>query len=135
MEYLIGIGLGIVVSAYAAIVGLDRDRAFYSTILAVIPGYYVLFAIMGGSMQALVAECAVTAVFLVVVTIGFMRNLWLVAAGLLAHGVSDFFHLDVIANPGAPAWWAGFCMAIDVVFAGVLAWLLWRSRVSVATAR
>ena len=37
MEYLIGVVLGVVVSVFALQTGFDRDRAFYPTVLAVIP--------------------------------------------------------------------------------------------------
>ena len=53
MAYAIGIGLALVVSVFARSVGLDRDRALYPTVLVVIASYYVLFAVMGGSMRAL----------------------------------------------------------------------------------
>ena len=46
MEYLIGLLLASAVAGMAAIVGLDRDRAFYPTVLSVIASYYVLFAVM-----------------------------------------------------------------------------------------
>ena len=36
MEYLIGTGLALSVSLLARFVGLDRDRAFYPTVLIVI---------------------------------------------------------------------------------------------------
>ncbi len=128
MEYLIGVILGIAVSAFGTIVGLDRDRAFYPTVLVVVASYYGLFAVMSGSTQALVLESAVMGLFVAMTVLGFRRNLWIVAAGLFAHGVSDSFHGDLIPNPGVPQWWPGFCMAIDVVLAAYLAWLLQRSR-------
>jgi hypothetical protein len=49
MEYLIGLILSLVVAGFAIIVGFDRDRSFYPTVLIVIASYYVLFAVMGAS--------------------------------------------------------------------------------------
>ena len=49
MEYLIGLILSVAVAGSAAAIGLDRERAFYPTVLMVIASYYVLFAVMGGS--------------------------------------------------------------------------------------
>ena len=57
MPYLAGIVLALTVSGLANLVGLDRDRAFYPTVLVVIASYYVLFAVMGGSGHALVGDC------------------------------------------------------------------------------
>jgi hypothetical protein len=118
MEYLMGVVLGVVLCAFALLAGLDRDRAFYPTVLAVIPTYYILFAVMVISTPALIIESLVTCAFWALVVVGFKKNLWLIVAGLVGHGVSDSFHLVLIQNPGVPVWWPGFCMAIDV-FAGV----------------
>lgn len=41
MAYLIGIGLVVMVCAFATLVGFDRDRVFYPTVLAVIATYYI----------------------------------------------------------------------------------------------
>ena len=39
MGYGIGSVLSLVVSVFARLVGLDRDRAFYPTVLIVVPSY------------------------------------------------------------------------------------------------
>ena len=109
------------VCAFARTVGFDRDRAFYPTVLVVIASYYVLFAVMGGATHALVLESVAMAAFVVVAVAGFKRSVWLVAAGLAAHGVFDFFHAQVVNNPGVPDWWPGFCLAYDVATAAFLA--------------
>ncbi len=41
MDYLIGLFLSLGVAALATIIGLDRERAFYPTVLIVIASYYV----------------------------------------------------------------------------------------------
>jgi hypothetical protein len=121
---LIGVGLALAVSLFARVVGLDRDRAFYPTVLAVIAMIYDLFAVMGGSREALLQELVGTLVFLTAVVVGFRRNLWVVVLGLVGHGVFDFFHAGLIANPGVPAFWPGFCLAYDVTAGAVLGGLL-----------
>jgi len=129
MAYLIGLVLALAVSAYATTLRLDRDGAFYPTVLVVIAAYYVLFATMAGSERAIIVESLIAAVFVVAASVGFRRSLWLVAAGLAAHGVMDFFHGRLVANPGVPAWWPAFCGAYDVAAAGYLAWRLTRGAV------
>jgi hypothetical protein len=54
MEYLIGLILAAVVAGIATMIGFDRERAFYPTVLIVIASYYVLFAVMGASSRILV---------------------------------------------------------------------------------
>lgn len=127
MGYGIGAGLALLVGLFGTLVGLDRERAFYPTVLCVVASLYALFAVMGGSHQALALECIGTAVFVGAAAAGFRRSLWLVVAGLAAHGVFDFLHGRLIANPGVPTWWPQFCGAYDVVAAAYLAWLLARS--------
>ena len=124
MAYLIGIVLALAVSVYATAMRLDRDRAFYPTVLIVVAFYYVLFAVMGGSGGAMVTESLVAGVFVVAASFGFRGSLWLVVSALAGHGVLDFFHARLVANPGVPVWWPPFCMTYDVAAAGYLAWRL-----------
>ena len=133
MGYGIGSLLSVIVSAFARFVGLDRDRAFYSTVVIVVAHYYVLFAAMGGTTHALLVELGVMAAFVVVAVAGFMRNLWLVAAALVGHGVLDIFHGDLVTNSGVPEYWPAFCMAYDVGAGGILAWLLMRGKIAAAS--
>jgi hypothetical protein len=131
MEYLIGVILSLVVAGFAITVGFDRDRSFYPTVLIVIASYYVLFAVMGASERTLVIEIAAASVFLLFAVLGFRKNLWLVSAVIVAHGIFDFVHHLLIENPGVPRWWPGFCLAFDVIFGGSLAvHLMRRSNVS-----
>ena len=126
MEYVIGVGLGLVVCAFAMLVGFDRDRVFYPMLLSVIATYYILFAVMGGSIPALAIESAVAGMFIVLAVVGFKRNLWLTAAALAGHGVFDLFHRRFIQNPGIPTWWPGFCLGFDILAGGFMAMLLMR---------
>jgi hypothetical protein len=135
MEYGIGVALALIVSCFARATGLDRDRAFYSTMAIVIASYYVLFAVMGGSSNALVVELLVMVAFVLVAVLGFRFNLWLVVVCLAAHGVLDAFHGLVVANPGVPEWWPAFCGTFDVGAAGFLAYLLLRSKLAARNAR
>jgi hypothetical protein len=130
MEYVIGLFLSLAVAGFAIIVGLDRERAFYPTVMIVIALYYVLFAVMAPSGRPLVDEIFAASAFLVLATIGYKRNLWLVAIALVGHGVFDFVHHFLIENPGVPHWWPGFCLVFDLIFGGVLAVRLMRRRLA-----
>jgi hypothetical protein len=130
MAYLLGAVLAFMVCGVATIVRIDRDRAFYPKLTVVIALFYALFAVMGGSMRALMQESVVIAGFVLIAIIGFKRSLWLIVVALAAHGVFDVLHDNVIANPGVPAWWPPVCLAYDVVTAAYLAMLLLRRRVN-----
>ena len=56
MEYLIGVILSLAVAGFAAVVGFDRERAFYPTVLIVVASYYILFAAMGASGRTLIQK-------------------------------------------------------------------------------
>jgi hypothetical protein len=124
MAYLIGIGLALAILLSVRLVGLDRDRGFYPTVMIVIALLYGLFAVMGGSLRALGLESVAMAGFIFVTILGFKRNLWWVVGALFAHGVYDFFHGHLFINPGVPVWWPQFCSAFDVVAAAFLAGLI-----------
>lgn len=82
MEFIVGIALALFVCGSASLLGMDRDRVFYPTILIVIASYYVLFAVMDGSHKVLLSEIAYSAVFTGIAVAGFGRNSWLVAGAL-----------------------------------------------------
>jgi hypothetical protein len=128
MAYLIGVVLALAVSLFARFVGLDRDRAFYPTVMIVIAALYGLFAVMGGAPAELAGEWIAMGGFILLAVLGFKRNLWFVVAALFAHGVFDFFHGHLVSNPGVPAWWPAFCGTYDVTAAGCLAWLVRKDR-------
>jgi hypothetical protein len=121
MEYAIGLLLGLSVAAGAAIIGFDRERAFYPTVLIVIASYYVLFAVMGASTHIVAVEIVAATLFFAAAVVGFKTTAWLVVAATIGHGLFDFVHHWFIANPGVPHWWPGFCLAFDVSFGGFLA--------------
>lgn len=126
MEYLIGVLLGLVVAGGAALIGFDRERVFYPAVLIVVASYYVLFAVMGASSGILIVEIVAASAFVLLAILGFKKSPWIVAAGLVGHGVFDFGRLGHIHNPGVPSFWPGFCMSIDVFLGAWLAVLLWR---------
>ncbi len=130
MPYLIGIAVGLVTSLVTWWIGLGRDRSFYPTVLIVVAAYYVLFAAMGGSGRAVLVESFVMVGFGVVAAVGFRGNLWLVAAGLIGHGVFDVFHVRLALTTSTPPWWPAFCMAADVALGGFLVLLLKRQMLS-----
>ncbi len=66
MEYLVGIILSLAMAGLAIIVGFDRERAFYPTVMIVIASYYVLFAAMGASTRTLIIEIVIASAFVLV---------------------------------------------------------------------
>src|SRR5882762_2595571 len=98
MALLVGVLLAVAVGLFATGLGLDRDRAFYPTVMIVIASTYTLFAVMGASTRALILETLAGAAFLALAATGFKWSLWLVVVALAAHGVFDLTHGAFIAN-------------------------------------
>ena len=128
LPFVLGIVLSAGVALFARQVRLDRDRAFYPTVMIVIALYYVLFAVMSGSVQAVVIESVVMTLFAAAAVAGFKSSTWIVVVALAGHGVFDAVHGYLIENAGVPAWWPAWCLAYDVGAAAILAWLITRQR-------
>lgn len=127
MATFIGISLALAIGGFARCVGLDRDRAFYPTVMIVIGSLYVLFAAIGGP-AALPNEAAACVVFVALAVVGFKKSPWFIVAALVAHGLFDLVHPHVTDNGGVPAWWPEFCLAYDVTAGVLLGALLRRAR-------
>lgn len=128
MSYFLGMALAFVVSVAAAVIGFDKDRVFYPTVLIVIASYYVLFAAMGATSTALLSEVPAAVLFMGLAVFGFKRSPWLLVLGLAAHGVFDRVHPALVTNPGVPVWWPDFCLAYDLIAAACLAFRLRSTR-------
>jgi len=124
MEYAVGVVAAVSVGLFGTWIGFDKERSFYPVVLIVIAAYYILFAAMAGSREALLGEVLPAILFVAAAGLGFKRSAWIVVAGLALHGVFDFFHHAVITNSGVPAWWPGWCLAYDVTAAAYLAGLI-----------
>jgi hypothetical protein len=124
MPYIIGIVLSAGVALLARLVGFDRDRAFYPTVVMVVASYYLLFAAMSQSTSTLLLESVVTMAFVIAAIAGFKWSVWITVAALAGHGLFDAVHGHVIENAGVPAWWPAFCGAYDLGAAGWLAWIV-----------
>ena len=124
LPYVVGVVLSIGVALFARWVGFDRDRAFYPTVLIVIASYYVLFAVMSGSVKTVLLESIIMTLFAVAAVAGFKSSAWIVVVALAGHGVFDAFHGYVIENAGVPTWWPAWCLSYDVGAAAGLGWLL-----------
>jgi hypothetical protein len=102
MEYLIGVGLALAICTFAAAVGLDRQRAFYATMVLVVATYYVLFAVLGGTLRSLLSESLVAIAFFALAAFAFKKNEWLIVAGLVAMAYSIASTTCSSTTPGSP---------------------------------
>ena len=127
LAFVIGVVGALGVGVFARWVGLDRDRAFYPTVMIVIAFLYVLFAAIGGG-AAVPVELAVGVGFATLAVLGFKMNAWFVVVALVGHGLFDWAHSYVIDNRGVPPWWPEFCASYDITAGVFLAVLLLRAK-------
>lgn len=81
LPYVVGIVLAAAVALFARVVGFDRDRAFYPTVLIVIASYYVLFAAMIGSVETVLFESILMTLFVIAAVAGFKGSPWIIVGG------------------------------------------------------
>lgn len=127
MEYLIGIALGVVVAFIGRVFRFDLDKSFYPVILIVVAFYYVLFSIMSREPETIIYELLIALVFTGTALFGSKYSMYIVASGLIFHGIYDVAHDSIFINSGVPLWWPGFCAAIDLAL-GIIAIYLTKCR-------
>ena len=99
LPYVVGIVLSIAIALFARSVGFDRDRAFYPAVLIVVASYYVLFAVMIGSVETVFLESIVMALFFVAAVAGFklgLDRLFEHVADGARRGIGDPQHLVLV---------------------------------------
>jgi hypothetical protein len=124
MSIAIGLILAAGVAVFARRTGLDRDRAYYPTVMIVIAVLYILFAAIDGATTILLIEIPIATGFIALSLAGFKRSLWFIVAALAGHGVFDLVHPHFVHNRGVPVFWPDFCSAYDIAAAAILAWQL-----------
>jgi hypothetical protein len=92
----------------------------YAMSLAVIAAIYIGFSVADGRPKVIAVETTVATVFLGVAAAGVTGTAWLLVAGLLGHGLKDYWQhrTQFVANT---RWWPPFCAVVDVVVAAILA--------------
>ena len=73
IAFIIGVGLAVVLAIFGKLTGYEKDRSFFPTLLIVIASYYMLFAILDGSLSTILIEIAVASIFIVLAIWGSYR--------------------------------------------------------------
>ena len=91
----------------------------YAMGLAVIAAIYIGFSVADGRPRVIAVEAGVATVFLVVAAAGHTGTAWLLVAGLVGHGIKDYWQhrTQFVRNT---RWWPPFCAVVDIVVAAIL---------------
>jgi len=92
----------------------------YALGLVVIAPIYIGLGVADGRPRVVAVETVVASVFLLVAAVAITGSAWLIVAGLVGHGLKDFWQhrTGFVANT---RWWPPFCAAVDVVAAALIA--------------
>jgi len=82
--------------------------------LAWITGLYVVFAFEHGGVREVIINSMIAVLFLTLAILGYVWSLYIVAFGLILHGVFDIIYVVSPTNP-APDWWGPLCLSIDAI--------------------
>ena len=94
-----------------------------ATALCSIAFIYVGFSLQGNPVNLIVMEIAIAAIFYFIALIGYIRNVNIIAFGILLHGVWDILHQDaLVIKTNIPSYYPLFCSITDVILAVFFYW-------------
>jgi hypothetical protein len=128
IAFITGAGLALVLAIFGKLTSYEKDRSFFPTLLIVIASYYLLFAILDGSVSTILIEIAIASFFIVLAIWGSYRFPLIVGAGIALHGIFDFMYGHLYVNNGVPVWWPAFCAGIDIPFGLWIMYLSYKTR-------
>ncbi len=114
---LVGAAAGFGATTMMQRAGMLSERSGVAVMLIAVALFFPVFAAAEGDLLAFALHLLIFAGFATLAIRGYARGMFLLAGGLIAHGLFDIM-AGLIAAPG-PAWWPLFCASFDIV-AGVL---------------
>jgi hypothetical protein len=120
-EMLIGLALGLVGVAEAAVLPREDAFIFLGVLLAAIGAVYLGFAIADGRTSAIAVQIVSALVFLNIALLGVtQQSAVLLGLGYLAHGGWDAIHHEGHGPTRVRTWYPPFCVIADVTIGGAL---------------
>ena len=110
---LIGAICGIVTVFVLFRSGILSERSGAAVLLAAIAAFYPVFAVIDADPLAIILHLAIFAGFTALALRGFRDGLYLIAGGLIAHGIFDIGLM--FTQITGPDWWPPFCASLDIV--------------------
>ena len=110
---LIGAVCGIVTAFVLFRSGMLRERSGAAMLLAAIAAFYPVFAMIEADPLAIVLHLAIFVGFTALALRGFRDGHYLIAGGLIAHGIFDVGLM--LSQITGPAWWPPFCASFDII--------------------
>ena len=109
---LIGAVCGIVTALVLFRSGMLRERSGAVILLAAVAAFYPVFAVIEADPFAIVLHLAIFLGFTALALRGLRDGLYLIAGGLIAHGI---FEVGLMFTQiTGPAWWPRFCASFNI---------------------
>jgi uncharacterized protein DUF6010 len=87
-----------------------------ATILVAIAFIYVGYSLQDNPVSLTILEITVSLLFYFAALIGYMRNGYAIAYGIILHGVWDICHHNgFLVGTHIPGYWPLFCSVVDVI--------------------
>ena len=100
------------------------EKLIAASVLCSIAFIYVGFSLMGNSVNSIVLEVSVAVFFYFLAMIGYSKNNFLIAYGIVLHGIWDLLHQNgLLIKTNIPDYYPLFCLSVDVIL-GIYFFLL-----------
>src|SRR3954447_7866233 len=87
-----------------------------ATVLCSIAFIYVGFSLKGNTVSSIVLEVLAAVVFYFIALIGYSRYNYLIAYGIVLHGIWDIFHHNaLLIKTDIPSYWPVYCLVTDIL--------------------
>ena len=87
-----------------------------ATILVAIAFIYVDFSLKDNPVSLIILEVSVSLIFYFMALIGYIRNGYAIAYGIILHGLWDISHHNgFLVGTHIPGYWPPFCSIVDVI--------------------
>ena len=99
-----------------------------ATILCSIAFIYVGFSLKGNTIGLIVLEVLIAVVFYLIAVIGYSKNNYLIAYGIVLHGIWDILHHNAsLVKTDIPDYWPVYCLITDII-CGVYFFIVFRTK-------
>jgi hypothetical protein len=87
-----------------------------ATVLCSIAFIYVGFSLKDNTVSSIMLEVLVAVVFYFIAIIGYSRYNYLIAYGIVLHGIWDIFHHNaLLIKTDIPYYWPAYCLVTDII--------------------
>ena len=119
IEIISGIATALIVIILTPLISKHISaRLIAATILCSIAFIYVGFSLKNNTVSSVVLEVLVAVGFYFIAIIGYSKNNYLIAFGIVLHGIWDICHHNALfVGTDIPGYWPLYCLVTDIICA------------------